>query len=161
METGLRDRHQRCGCAGEAATDDAIAARCAALPATSLGRAFDQESIGWHGTIAAAHVRRLEGCEPLRSFSLGADDPVLGRAELGEPCRVFADTWGAPDDCAYGARCLDRGGALLCVVIARDGEPCSSDAICEPGLECISGICACAGPTCPDGLACPPAIVSE
>jgi hypothetical protein len=161
METAMRDRQARCACDGTPATDEQITARCASLSATSLLEAFGADAVGWHSTIARAHVERLDGCEPVSPLVIQSDDPVVGAAMPGDPCRIFADAWGAPDDCAYGARCVERGGEARCAAIASEGEACDDAALCEGTTTCTGGVCACAGASCDDAAVCPPAIVVD
>ncbi|WP_236607170.1 hypothetical protein [Sandaracinus amylolyticus] len=139
LETALRDRHLLCECDGEPLSDEALTARCESMNAQSLQTAVDAGEVLWNGALATSIIRSLDDCERAQLL----DDPVIGEVQVGEPCRVFTDVAGVPDDCELGARCMAPlgGGELRCSEIPT----CTSDDDCLAG-RCLDG--ACATPVC-------------
>lgn len=144
LGSALRDQHVACGCAGETPTDEELFERCEGLDAASLSDAIDDGEVLWNGALASAILRSLDDCDrtPLQ------DDPVIGRVAVGEPCRVFEDVAGAPDDCAFGATCAVPlgGGEARCVEIPQcaSNDDCLGRGTCEAG-ECVIPVCEDAG----------------
>ena len=144
LESALRDQHIACGCAGETLSDEEIYERCEPLKGESLDRAIRADQVLWNGAIASAILRSLDDCDrtPLSA------DPVIGRVEVGEPCRVFEDVAGAPDDCVFGATCAAPlgGGEARCVAVpaCTTSADCLGGGACEDG-ECVIPVCEDAG----------------
>jgi hypothetical protein len=76
----------------------------------------------------------------------------IGTAVKGEPCGFALGTGAPPTLCAPGgvAACtlLPDGVQLLgvptkgmCAALIEDGFTCTATSICQPGAQCISGIC--------------------
>ena len=96
----------------------------------------------WNGAVANAILRNVrEDCDRA-AFE---DDPVIGNAEVGAPCRLFEDVAGAPDDCVFGATCAAPlgGGEARCVEVP----------VCTTSSDCLTGTCVdgeCVTPVCED-----------
>ncbi|MBI5526201.1 MAG: hypothetical protein HY897_07685 [Deltaproteobacteria bacterium] len=88
---------------------------------------------GWWDTdiIVLSADRFEDGCSEGLYCAAGSKSDKCGACKKlpgpGEPC-------GAYRECAKGASCV---GDVLCMTNAKEGEKCTYQLLCEPGLACV------------------------
>lgn len=90
----------------------------------------------WVVFAAALTVRCIEPRKHHESGEIPPADP--GTVALGQPCQGFEACAPVPGQ-DVGCRCTDRDSVPVCVVDAREGDPCSGPGVfapCRAGTVC-------------------------